>query len=85
MLSGELEADRDAPGDLAHSVGDRPIVRGSVQIGKGRRADRGVSGLEAADFGDLALDLFTGQVTARAGLGALAALEVERLGARDLL
>jgi len=55
------------------------------EVREDRRADHGLARLDAPDRRDLFGDLRAGQVPAGTGLGALAALEVERLAARDLV
>ena len=83
VLGRQLEADRDAAGRLAHLVGEvAEVARRVVQSGKRAGEIAGSPVGQAAHLGDLARHLVARQVAAGAGLGALAALEVEGL---DLL
>ena len=79
VLGRQLEADRDAARSLAHLVGEAPEVVDRVPVGEAGRRDRRRALGQAAHLGDAADHLVAGQVAAGAGLGALAALEVEGL------
>src|SRR3954454_10474475 len=79
VLGRQLEADGDTRRPLANLVRELPEVVDRAPIGEPRRRNGRCPLRQPADLGDPPHHLRAGQVTTGAGLGPLAALEVESL------